>query len=197
MKRKITAILLSGALVGSLSVMVNAEESTITFRGYDWGTSKEEIMKNEITSDMVADVDYLEEDDGLLINGQSVAGLDALVLYNFTDNGLDSGVYSITEKHTNKTDYYRDYEDLVKKYTDKYGTPVIDQAQWKDDLYKDDPDDWGMAVAVGDVTFVSKWEKADGSTTGIMLKGDNYEINLAIIYQSPDYEYKEDRKSVV
>ena len=196
MKRKITAILLSGALVGSLSVMVNAEESTITFRGYDWGTSKEEIMKNEITSDMVADVDYLEEDDGLLINGQSVAGLDALVLYNFTDNGLDSGVYSITEKHTNKTDYYRDYEDLVKKYTDKYGTPVIDQAQWKDDLYKDDPDDWGMAVAVGDVTFVSKWEKADGSTTGIMLKGDNYEINLAIIYQSPDYEYKENKDGI-
>ncbi|MCI6165969.1 MAG: hypothetical protein MR675_12405 [Lachnospira sp.] len=196
MKRKITAILLSGALVGSLSVMVNAEESTITFRGYDWGTSKEEIMKNEITSDMVADVDYLEEDDGLLINGQSVAGLDALVLYNFTDNGLDSGVYSITEKHTNKTDYYRDYEDLVKKYTDKYGTPVIDQAQWKDDLYKDDPDDWGMAVAVGDVTFVSKWEKADGSTTGIMLKGDNYEINLAIIYQSPDYEYKENTDGI-
>ena len=189
MKRKITAILLSGALVGSLSVMVNAEESTITFRGYDWGTSKEEIMKNEITSDMVADVDYLEEDDGLLINGQSVAGLDALVLYNFTDNGL-------TEKHTNKTDYYRDYEDLVKKYTDKYGTPVIDQAQWKDDLYKDDPDDWGMAVAVGDVTFVSKWEKADGSTTGIMLKGDNYEINLAIIYQSPDYEYKENTDGI-
>lgn len=196
MKRKITAILLSGALVGSLSVMVNAEESTITFRGYDWGTSKEEIMKNEITSDMVADVDYLEEDDGLLINGQYVAGLDALVLYNFTDNGLDSGVYSITEKHTNKTDYYRDYEDLVKKYTDKYGTPVIDQAQWKDDLYKDDPDDWGMAVAVGDVTFVSKWEKADGSTTGIMLKGDNYEINLAIIYQSPDYEYKENTDGI-
>ena len=196
MKRKITAILLSGALVGSLSVIVNAEESTITFRGYDWGTSKEEIMKNEITSDMVADVDYLEEDDGLLINGQSVAGLDALVLYNFTDNGLDSGVYSITEKHTNKTDYYRDYEDLVKKYTDKYGTPVIDQAQWKDDLYKDDPDDWGMAVAVGDVTFVSKWEKADGSTTGIMLKGDNYEINLAIIYQSPDYEYKENTDGI-
>lgn len=196
MKRKITAILLSGALVGSLSVMVNAEESTITFRGYDWGTSKEEIMKNEITSDMVADVDYLEEDDGLLINGQSVAGLDALVLYNFIDNGLDSGVYSITEKHTNKTDYYRDYEDLVKKYTDKYGTPVIDQAQWKDDLYKDDPDDWGMAVAVGDVTFVSKWEKADGSTTGIMLKGDNYEINLAIIYQSPDYEYKENTDGI-
>lgn len=196
MKRKITAILLSGALVGSLSMMVNAEESTITFRGYDWGTSKEEIMKNEITSDMVADVDYLEEDDGLLINGQSVAGLDALVLYNFTDNGLDSGVYSITEKHTNKTDYYRDYEDLVKKYTDKYGTPVIDQAQWKDDLYKDDPDDWGMAVAVGDVTFVSKWEKADGSTTGIMLKGDNYEINLAIIYQSPDYEYKENTDGI-
>lgn len=198
MKKQIASIIMTMIICESMMpVCANENSETILFRNYEWGINLENIMEKEIEEGMVESEDYLLINDTLLIADKEVAGLSTNILYMFDNEmHLEKGMYQITEEHTNENAYYNDYIDLVDKYEDKYGEPIISEALWNDDLYKKDSSDWGFAVSIGDVSSISAWEKEDGSNVGIMLSGDNYEINLFIVYQSPIYEYQENTDGI-
>lgn len=219
MEKKLLTLLLSCCVSCSIisAGTVSAEESTQTlteteteveteteqpvsidnFRGYKWGTSMDDIVADEIKNDMVDGVDYLFDDNRLAIANGSVAGYDTLIVYTFDKSDkLVQGAYSLTEEHTNKTDYYNDFCDLAELYTEKYGQPLSDKVNWKNDLYKDDPSDWGMAISVGHVDFSKIWHDSDDNYIGMALSGDNYEIRTTIIYGYEGYEAEENTEGI-
>jgi hypothetical protein len=61
-----------------------------------------------------------------------------------------------------------------------HGRKEID---WKDNLYRDDKNNWGLAISTGDLSYGLIWETP---TTDIelILDGNNYEVNLRIRYFS-------------
>lgn len=118
------------------------EASQYHFRKTRWGMSKDEVKKSE-TIKLAADRDTV------LGYETQVAGLKCLLLYVFTEERLVRAKYVIVEQHTNKNDFLLDFNTLQQKLTQKYGKPKNDETYWRDDLYKDDVSDWGMAISIG------------------------------------------------
>ena len=170
--------------------------SSFTFRGYEWGTSLDEIKQKEITSDMVENVDYGLFENRLFILNSKVSSYDASIAFEFdSNNKLISGGYTLSEKHTDDSGYYDDFIDLTELYTKKYGKPQENDV-WKNDLYKDDKSKWGFAAACGHVSFFRYWEADDGSEIYILLRGDNFETSTVILYKQPEYNSEDDMTGI-
>jgi hypothetical protein len=80
-------------------------------------------------------------------------------------------------------------EFLVKKY----GKPIKDSQLWKNDLYRDEYKDWGFAVSLGHLVYFADWETPN-THISLALYGENYEITLAIEYQSKKLKKLEEKE---
>ncbi len=158
------------------------------FRGYAWGTSLADIVNAELTSSMVSGVDYTLSDNVLFILDGEVSNYKANVGY-FFDSALKLGkaAYLLDEEHIDYYSYYQDYCNLEELYETKYGTPAKQEATWTNDLYKENKEDWGTALAAGHVTFYTKWEDSNGNSILIENFGDNAQIYTRITYKSSTY----------
>ena len=152
-----------------------------TFRKTRWGMTKDRVKLSEPT--MV----YREK---IRSNGQEgiyyksiVNNMNVLILYEFTQGKLAVASYMFRHTHSNKNDYITDYRTIKKTLTQKYNAPILDEEIWKNDLYKDDPQNWGIAISVGHHYQWSKWETPDTKIL-LGLKGDNSEVFLSAVYKS-------------
>ena len=68
---------------------------------------------------------------------------------------------------------------------EKYGQPSEDEEFWRSNLYRDNPGDYGMAVAVGDLVKRTTWE-TDNTKIVLGITGDNFEIGVVIVYFSKE-----------
>lgn len=167
------------------------------FRDIKWGTNIEDVKSDVITDNMVDGSDYGISENTITIINSTVAGYDAYTYFEFDDNSkLNGGMYVLTETHTNMNDYYDDYCDLVDLYTDKYGEPVKVVEDWKNDLYKNDPEHLGLAISAGHVVYCTFWADKDGAQIVIALHGDNFKISHAIQYTAPEYETTRDTSGI-
>jgi len=149
------------------------------FRNVKWGMSQAEVKEKEAEGRI-----FVEEPTLLGYTDMSLAGLDTNLGYLFNvDDQLFAANYVITEQHSNNTAYITDYEKLKGKLIGKYGAPDEDEVIWLDDLWKDDPSDWGMAIVTGDLKYYTEWG-LDSMSILLLLKGDNYEVNFKLMYQS-------------
>lgn len=165
------------------------QNTQILFRGYDWGTSYDVVFENEITSQNLAEgIEYIAEDNSIFRFYDDVAGYKMSAIYTFKDGGLFTGIYRLIEDHSNLTQYYYDFQDLADKFTILYGEPSRIEEIWLDDLYKDDPSDWGMSFATGRTVYRDTWTDDFGNTLILMIRGDNHEITVAMGYYCSTYE---------
>lgn len=152
------------------------ENDMYDFRKTNWGMSKDQVKKSEKTNPL------FQEENGFAYADINVAGMNSDVYYYFNNDSLYQAIYGITDdKYMNKTKYIDDYERIKQTLTDKYGKQVEDIVHWYDDLWRDDPNDWGMAIVTGDLVYVSKWINGD-TEIYLTLKGDNFELAFLIMY---------------
>lgn len=161
--------------------------SIYDFRQTTWGMSKEQVKRIERGSPT-----YYEDAATVMYEGQ-VAGLNCVIAYMFVDERLYQSTYIIVEKHVNKNLYIDDYNKLNQIMADKYGKPILDGHHWSDDLYKDAPSDWGHAISIGHLTLRAIWETPRSHIT-LALFGDNFKINLAVVYDSRELKALKKKK---
>ena len=150
-------------------------------RNVNWGMSIQDVIQSE-----EQEYSYKSEDEKQLMYSNVTAGnvKFSFLMYDFGNEGaLRQATYYATNTHTSDNLYVEDYNSLKDKLTSLYGTPNPSDVKevWHDDLYKDNPDDYGKAVARGDLTLATKWT-TDTSIIVLFLSGDNYECKLAIQY---------------
>ena len=162
------------------------KKSVFSFRKTHWGMSKSQVKKTE-TGKIV-------RDDNVLGYKGNIAGLDTVIAYIFVDDKLVRAKYIFIEKHSNKNDYINDYSSIQKILNKKYGKPADDKTYWKNDLYKDNYQGWGMALAVGHLTKYSNWKVSD-TEVWLSLNGDNYEVSHSAEYSSVKLAVLESAKS--
>jgi len=181
MKRK--SIILCGLVVlfiFSLSLMILAKEQVYDFRKTNWGMSKEQV---KATEDKKPD----HETDTWLGYFVTISGKDFGCFYSFLDDKLYKSGYSFTGKHTNKNYYIIDYKNLKEILTKKYGKPKKDIVLWENDLFKNDKQEWGVAISVGHLLYRATWETPT-TMIALALSGNNYEIGLNMYYESKELE---------
>ncbi len=162
---------------------VETEPINYDFRNISWGMTIEEVRASESQQPSG------EDDETLIYDNVDVGGFDATLVYFFSNDSLFSGGYFIEDnEHTNQNLYIDDYNSLKEKYTQKYGDPITDDITWFDDLYKDSPSDYGLAIAVGDLAYYAEWEY-EGTSIKMLLSGDNYEIEpIMIVYSDKNFD---------
>lgn len=147
------------------------------FRNVNWGASIEEVKLSE------KKIPDQESEESLMYKVQ-LSGKEVLLIYNFLpEHGLYSSGYFFDEKHTNKNGYIDDYKEVKSLLVKKYGNPISDRVIWSNDLFKDDPQEYGRAVSIGHLKYISKWT-VDRTEITLGLLGDNYEIGMILNYES-------------
>jgi hypothetical protein len=109
--------------------------------------------------------------------------MPCLISYYFAENQLVAGRYIFLSEHSNKNLYINDYDDIKESLIKKYGQPNVDRPVWNNDLYKNDPSEWGMAISVGHLSYTAGWQLANTQII-LHLGGDNYDITLGLDYHS-------------
>ena len=153
-----------------------------------WGMSKEQVIKLE------GEAGQQEKSQGLEGIGykRRISNLDCNIYYVFAENKLTRGIYMFVEKHSNKNLYIDDYNEIKKALTDKYGKPKDDNIFWRNDLFKDDHSEWGLAISIGHLRYFTTWEPPETEIT-LGLHGDNYEISLHVEYAGIKFKELEEK----
>lgn len=172
--KKLLRIILAFFLV--VFFVENSLADGFNFRKTKWGMSIAQVKSSE-------PLEVMKEDKNLLGYNTTVIGKDVLLLYMFVNNQLVRARYGLAVSHTNKNDYIGDYNDFKEILTKKYGKPKQDETLWKNDLYKDDYSDWGFAISLGHLIYLSSWETQD-TGIGNMLMGENHKIFCIVEYTS-------------
>jgi hypothetical protein len=146
------------------------------FRNVRWGMSRQEVRESE-------DLQPLEESPDHLAYTTEVACLEAILVYSFVQAKLAAAMYIFSGQHANNNEYIADYERLKAHLEQKYGTPSESGVNWKNRSYKDDPENWGLALAAGQVAFISGWA-LPGTAISFLLGGDNFQVHMSISYKS-------------
>ena len=169
-----------------LSIPVFAEVNTesikqdFDFRQTNWGMTMNEVLTTE-------SLKVVSNENNRVFYQTSILNKDCYLFYYFeNDNKLSSAGYFFDIKHTNPNDYIEDYLKLQDSLCSKYGEPITNKIVWKNNLYRNNQQFWGLAISMGHLQYKSTWETI---TTKISLNlyGDNYQNNLMIVYSDKNY----------
>ena len=149
-------------------------------RNARWGMTKDEVKAVE--KENIID----EEETDILFNGR-VSNKDCNILYSFNDKGeLYRVALLFEEAHTNPNRYISDYNTIKEGLIEKYGKPELPTDSFWDGgerLYKDNPSDYGMAVLMGYLQYLSTWDNKKTSIS-LSLRGVSRKANLIVTYES-------------
>jgi hypothetical protein len=163
------------------------------FRNTKWGMSIEKVKSLE----KAKFIESVTTDTGLiLVYEDNLLNISVSVIYIFAEDTLVRAKYLSLEQHSSDNQYFNDFDKFATALSDKYGSKEVDTL-WTDDLYKRDPDDWGKALARGDLTLSVSWtipnEQAPKTSIFLYLMGDNYRIRHGVEYNSLEYADKEEK----
>jgi hypothetical protein len=144
------------------------------FRTVRWGMSVSEVKKQETAK-------LLSESGGQLEYEAEFLGYICKVLYYFTSSKLQRAELLISQEHTDPAKYYKDYENLIKFLNPLYGTPISDQKDWKNEMYKNDRSRYGFAISIGFLTCKTVWSNKR-SQVSLNISGGNHKIKTNLEY---------------
>jgi hypothetical protein len=153
------------------------------FRKVNFGDSYESVKEKE-TMKLV-----LEQENTLMYEG-NVGGIDTYLVYNFHNDSFYLSTYLFKKEHkSNRNGFIDDYNNIKKLLTKKYGKesfPFGKEYWWKNDLYQDDYEDWGMALAIGHLQVTTAYSSKANNGNDMELRhgltGSNYSISHVVMY---------------
>lgn len=161
--------------------IINQHSDVSGFRNARWGMTKKEVKSTEDSAAFVSDNgDFLHYRD-------TIDGLKVMAVYRFSGGHLVLGKYIFLNKHVNKNKYLIDYEKLKGLLTKKYGVPTSEKDLWLNNLYRDSPSDWGMAISTGHLAKYVTWELGR-TTVSMLLHGDNFKVSLGVDYMDNNFK---------
>ena len=160
------------------------------FRNTRWGISQDDIRLSEKTKPVCDNC----RKEGQIIYETSVMAKKMALLYDTIEDKLVSAGYILIENYTNENKYIETFEGFKKQLTSKYGKPTTDKIVWRSDSNKYVPNQYGMAVSIGDLEYKAKWE-TDRTEINMILNGNDYRITCGIMYYSREFNYlREDQE---
>lgn len=177
--------ILAGLLV---AVACAAQEPDI--RGVRWGMTERQVQAAEGRSPDAkpATSEWRYEVE--------VAGWPAVLEYVFTLGELHKAAYYFTHRQVVSQRFFEDYEALEKLLEEKYGEPGRLDVQWHDERFKESPDHWPQAVALGDLTWTTSWP-TERTLVQLHLAGDGASITLSITYWDRAVSLEDVKKEVL
>ena len=147
------------------------------FEEMQWGLSKKEVVELEGKPADQRKVKGLD----VMRYQQRVINLDCAIDYFFAANKLSRTRFSFAGDYLDKNAYLQDYQKIKDALVQKFGRPLEEAMEWRDNSYKDDFSAWGEAVSLGHLELSSRWLTAQTEITA-NLSGAEDEILLTVEY---------------
>jgi len=123
-----------------------------------------------------------EEELDFLIGEVTVFDMTAMLAYHFEDQQLDHALYFFSEVHEELNLYVDDYNRVKENLISELGAIEVEYDQWSQDLYRDQKENWGLAVKKGHLTYTATWE-AEKTAVALSLSGEDNEICLTALFR--------------
>lgn len=159
------------------------KKDTYNFRKTKWGMSPAEVKLTE-KGKPVNEGPLPPYDLAVSYTG-TFEGSDTETGYLFNADKLVLAGYAFTDRHSDNNLYIKDYEKIKGVLTEKYGLPAQDEQIWSDETYKDKPEEYGTAAALGHLVMQSSWT-SPGTQIFLTLQGRDNNISLSALYYSAE-----------
>jgi hypothetical protein len=166
-----------------LSTFTAQSLSAADFRTHDWGATLDAVK--------AAEGNPVQESADRLVYEAEITSLSAYLSFEFVNGMLSSAMYVFTEEHSNNNLFLNDFNAIEALLEQRYGKAANPQTIWLNDLYRDDPDDYGMAIAAGHMAKQTKWE-TERTSVRHTLRGDNFDITHGIVYEGKPMQALQD-----
>lgn len=161
------------------------QQASSTSRGYGktrWGMSTSQVK--ELYPEA-----HLHQGQLFLLD-QHIGADAASIVFKFTEQKLTSVWVKMEETYVNDNNYVDEYGRLKELLTKKYGVPSEDHQHWSSNLYRDNPDHVGMAVASGQLRLGSSWE-TQSTSIKLVCSGENFKSSVIAWYTSKEFASSE------
>ncbi|MCC9659265.1 hypothetical protein LPA49_01705 [Pseudoalteromonas sp. MB41] len=145
-------------------------------RNVEWGMTVDEVKKAETAK-------FILEKDNMIGYTDKLNGDEILLVYYFTSGKLGKGVIKFDNKRVNNNGYITDFKSINSLLTKKYGQPIESRELWANDLYKNDPQHYGTALATGSLMKYSKWD-LDKTEIYHTVTGENFKVSHVIEFSA-------------
>jgi len=152
------------------------EDEQYHFRKTKWGMSQSEIIDAEDSKP-----EFRNERRMAFMT--EVLDKKMAVEYFSAGDKLCRAGYTLMERYLNENRYVADYMDFKKILYGKYGEPIEDRTVWRNDFFKNNSSQWGVAVSAGYLSFFSTWE-TDDTIISASLTGGDFNVACVVVYKS-------------
>ena len=185
MKKILACILALFSLTFVFSAFAEGDKPTYDFKKFLWGDSRNSI--EAVEGEPFADGKVNGSSTTYIVYETTAVGLDTLLAYYFSNEGLCQIRYLLTEEHSNDNLYIDDYSTFRSALTKKYGEPTLDFISWNDDsmksYYEKNGKSMGDAVSFGYCTYYTVY-LTERTMITMEMSADNYDISTTIDYIS-------------
>jgi hypothetical protein len=169
----------------SLLIMSTLAAQTPDFRKTTWGMERAQVVATEGTQPS-------QIGDG---NGETVlryeparlAGLDCRLVYILAKDKLVRTKYVFQQEHQQKSDYLADFAMIDAFLVGTLERPTEQRVSWHNDTYKAEPQNYGLAISLGQLLYSTQW-KGTRTVVTHALTGKNGAITHEVEYVSVDLE---------
>ena len=158
---------------------------TPDFRNTTWGMDRAQVMAIEGTPPS-----KIGEGGGEIVlryESARLAGLDCRVVYIFAKDKLVRTKYIFQQEHDKKNDYLADFTMVDAFFMGTMERPTGQRVSWYKETYKGEPQEYGVAVSLGQLLYSTQWKGARTIVTHA-LSGENGTITHEVEYVSVDLE---------
>lgn len=136
-----------------------------------WGDTQEDIVQSE----EYAGNELLDDEDGFLVFRSEEA--QALDVYVIDADALVQAatIYYPEHSESELNEFINDYEAKVAELTVTYGEPDEVLIDWNEETnaeatYANNPEQWGAAIAAGDLLLGTVWQISETTTMAVILQ---------------------------
>jgi hypothetical protein len=163
---------------------------TSDFRNTSWGMDRAQVVAAEAAPPS----QILQRGSEIVLRYDSarLAGLVCRVVYILAKDKLVRAKYVFQREHDEKNDFLADFTMVDAFLMGIMERPTEQRVMWRDEVYKKEPQHYGVAVSLGQLLYSTQW-KGMRTVVTHALTGENGTITHEIEYVSVDLEPWEDQ----
>ena len=174
--------------VGAVEKLTYADDSEILdeahVRGFIWGLPSSIIKQEEKSI-------FVEKDDDTLFYVDNIRGIRSSINYEFDNDKLSRVRIFSEKKYTVPQNRFEDLVKIKRDLVKRFGEPLTENFEWKDEQSKKYPKEWGWAVYRGQLIVTIQWKDAETDVT--LYLGANEPANPVLFVTYEDAKAKKQR----
>jgi len=144
-------------------------------RGFVWGLPPTVILENERGT-------FMGEEEGALLYLDYISGIKSTIAYEFNDNKFWKARVFVEKKYRDPQDQIRDLMLIAQDLTNRFGEPIQQEFNWRDETEKNFPDNWGWALYRSELFIRMAWQNDETIVMATAGAERQYDPELIVTY---------------